>query len=142
MPYIDCETSYVPNTTMKIFVNSLGRQTQYCFYPDEGYVMHYKSVDTEIYDETGVNVIGYNVLYGAGMKSVPISYDFSVVTQDVYTYTDENGMTVNVPIEKIGVEELYTLPIDIVPENQLYGGGNDNDHEVMSTEEPEQAEKE
>lgn len=119
MPYIDCETSFVPNTTMKIAVTSTGRQTQYCFYPDDGYVMHKKSVDTEIYDETGVNVIDYNVLYGAGMKSVPISYDFSTVEQDVYTYTDENGMTVSIPIERIGAEELYTLPIDIVQPNQF-----------------------
>lgn len=122
MPYVDCETSFVPNTTMKIAVTSTGRQTQYCFYPDDGYVMHVKSVDIEIYDGTGVNVIGYNVLYGAGMKSVPISYDFSIVTQDVYTYTDKNGNTVNVPIEKIGTEELYTLPASIVPEKQIYGG--------------------
>lgn len=124
MPYIDCETSYVPNTTMKIFVNSLGRQTQYCFYPDEGYVMHYKSVDTEIYDATGENVIAYTELFGRGMKSVPISYDFSVTKKDSYTYTDENQMTVNVPLEKIGVEELYTLPKEFVPQNQLYDGAH------------------
>ena len=119
MPYIDCETSYVPNTTMKIAVTSTGRQTQNCFYPDEGYVMHKKSVDLEIYDEAGVNVIGYTELYGNAMKSVPIDYDFSVIVPDIYTYTDENGNTVNVPIEKIGAEELYTLPIDIVPQNQI-----------------------
>ena len=114
MPEIYCETSFVPNTRMTIYENSLGRKITYRFYPNEGYVMHVKSVDMEIYDETFKNVLGYNVLYGAGMKSVPISYNFSVVTQDVYTYTDNNGMTVNVPIEKIGVEELYTLPANIV----------------------------
>ena len=132
MPEIPCEASFVPNTTMKIYENSLGRQTQYCFYPDEGYVMHKKSVDVEIYDETFTNVIGYTELFGSGMKSVSIDYDFSVVVPDTYTYTDENGMTVSIPIERIGAEELYTLPESIVPSNQIYGGGtNDNDHEVM-----------
>ena len=123
MSYIDCETSYVPNTTMKIFVNPLGRQTQYCFYPVDGYVMHVKSVDLEIYDKTGENIVGYTELFGSGMKSVPISYDFSVTKEDKYTYTDENQRTVNVPLEKIGAEELYTLPKDIVPQKQLYDGG-------------------
>ena len=132
MPEIPCNESFVPNTRMAIYENSSGRQTQYRFYPNEGYVMHVKSVDTEIYDETGVNVIGYTELFGSGTKSVPISYDFSVVVQDVYTYTDENGNTQIVPIEKIGVEELYTLPESIVPQNQLYGG--DNNHEVASTQ--------
>ena len=141
MPEIPCNESFVPNTRMAIYENSSGRQTQYRFYPNDGYVMHVKSVDLEIYDETFTNIIGYTELYGSGMKSVPINYDFSVVVQDAYSYTDENGNTVNVPIERIGEQELYTLPIDIVPENQLYGGGNDNDHEVMSTEEPEQEEE-
>ena len=122
MPYVDCETSFVPNTTMKIAVTSTGRQTQYCFYPDDGYVMHVKKNDLPIYDETGINVIDYTELYGSAMKSVSINYDFSVVTQDVYTYTDKNGNTVNVPVEKIGTEELYTLPASIVPEKQIYGG--------------------
>lgn len=131
MPYIDCETSYVPNTTMKIFVNPLGRQTQYCFYPVDGYVMHIKSVDMEIYDKTGENVVGYTELFGSGMKSVPISYDFSVIKEDSYTYTDESGKKVDMPIKKIGAEELYTLPESIVPQNQLYDGAYkvvDNTH--------------
>ena len=38
-------------------------------------------------------------------------------------------MEVSIPIEKIGPEEMYTLPDSIVPTAQIYGSGND--HEVM-----------
>ena len=128
MARIPCDESFVPNTIMEIVVNSLGNQTQYCFTPDDGYVIHLKRDEVEDIDpETGDTVI--NVLYARGTKSVNINYDFSVVVNDVYTYTDENGNTVNIPIEKIGAEELYTLPESIVPSAQIYGVGND--HEVM-----------
>ena len=127
MPEISCNETFVPNTTMKIYKNSAGVPIRYRFYPNDGYVMHVKSSDMDIYDETGINVIGTTKMYGGGMKSVPIDYDFSTVTQDIYTYTDENGITVNVPIEKIGAEELYTLPESIVPSIQIYGGGNNHE---------------
>lgn len=138
MPEIPCAESFVPNTRMAIYENSSGRQTTYRFYPDDGYVMHKKTSDDPIYDEEG-NITGYTEMYGGAMKSVSINYDFSVVVPDTYTYTDENGNTISVPIERIGVEELYTLPESIVPQNQLYGGGG-NDHEVMSDNEQTETE--
>lgn len=118
---IPCSESFVPNTRMAIFENSLGIQTMYRFYPDEGYVMHVKSQDEPIPDEN-YETIGYREMFGSAMKSVSINYDFSVIVPDTYTYTDENGNTVNVPIERIGAEELYTLPASAVDVANTYGG--------------------
>lgn len=114
MPYVDCETSNVPNTTMAVFTNGLGNQTMYRFTPNDGYVLHVKRGDAPIYDEDD-NLVGYTERYCDGSKTVPIDYDFSVVVPDTHTYTDENGMIVNIPIERVGKEELYTLPASIVP---------------------------
>ena len=140
MPLVPIEEIFVPHTTTKVLVNSLGNRTQYYLTPDDGYVLHFKTNDLPIYDHTYENIVGYTEQYSIGGGSVGINHDFSVRVADTYTYTDENGMTVSIPIERIGEEELYTLPIEVVPTNQIYGGV-DNDHEVMSIEEPEQAEK-
>lgn len=119
MPFVPHNEIFVPNTTTKVFINSSGNATQYKIIPNDGYVLHYKTNDIPIYDDGYENIIGYTEQYSAGGGSVHINYDFSVVVPDAYTYTDENGNTVNVPIERIGAEELYTLPIDIVQPNQF-----------------------
>lgn len=113
---------FVPNTTTKVFINSSVNATQYKIIPDDGYVLHFKTNDYPIYDDKYENIIGYNEQYSAGGGSVHINYDFSVKVLDTYTHTDENGMTVSIPIERIGVEELYTLPVSVVPQNSIYGG--------------------
>ena len=120
MPYIDCENSYIPNTTMKIAVTSDGRQTQYCFYPDEGYVLHINSADDVSYDENYENIISRIERYGNKMKSVSINYDFMDISSGTYTYTDDNGNEINIPVEKIGAEQLYTLPSDLVSPENIY----------------------
>lgn len=123
MPEIHCESSFVPNTTMRIFVNSSGNQTQYRFYPDEGYVFHDNRWDGLAEDmETVVE------RFSTGMSSVSIRYDFNTTTQG--TYEGADGVTYNVV--KIGEYELYTLPESAVPIANTYGG--DNDHEVASTQ--------
>ena len=50
MPQIPCDEIFIPNTTTKIFVDSSGVQTQYCIYPDEGFVIHLKRNDVEDFD--------------------------------------------------------------------------------------------
>lgn len=115
MPIIDCETSFVPNTTMKIFENSLGNRTQYIFYANDGYVIHDNRCDYA--DELeGI----YTERFATGQISVSIRYDFTAVTQG--TYEGADGITYNVT--KIGEYELYTLPESAVPTDNTYGGGN------------------
>ncbi len=120
MPYIDCEKSYIPNTTMKIAVTPDGMQTQYCFYPDEGYVLHINSADDVGYDENYENIISRIERYGNKMKSVPIDYNFSDIFPGEFIYTDDNGNEVKLPVEKIGAEKLYALPSDIVSPENIY----------------------
>ena len=115
MPQIPCDKIFIPNTTTKIFVDSSGVQTQYCIYPDEGFVIHLKRNDVEDFDPITEQTTT-TLYFSSGMKSVNINYNFSVKVQDAYTYTDENGNEVTMPIEKIGAEEIFTLPKTIVQE--------------------------
>ena len=114
MPLVPIEEIFVPNTTTEVFVNSQGKRTQYYIKPNDGYVLHVKDEDENIYDENYENVIGRNERYSAGGCSVHIGYDFTVKTPDVYTYTDENGNELTIPIERIGEQEFYTLPESVV----------------------------
>ena len=118
MPFVSYDEIFVPNTTTEVFINSAGNATQYFIKPNDGYVLHVKSEDEPIWDENMENIIGYNERFSYFGKSVNVRYDFSVVVPDTYTYTDENGMTVSIPIERIGEQEFYTLPASVVPENQ------------------------
>ena len=119
MPRVLIEEVFVPYTTTQVVVNSLGNRTQYFITPNEGFVLHFNGNDGVQYNEDYTEVVSRTERYSTGGGSVPIDYDFSVVVPDTYTYTDENGNTVNVPIERIGTEELYTLPINIVSQNQI-----------------------
>lgn len=129
MAWIPCEETFVPNTRMQKVINSSGDHTQYVFTPEDGYVLHLKRDEVEYEDpDTGETTLV--IMFARGNKTVRADYDFDLRVNDVYTYTDENGMTVSIPIEKIGPEELYTLPDSVVPTDQIYGTGTD--HEVMS----------
>jgi hypothetical protein len=139
MPLIPYEEIFVPNTTTKVFINSSGNATQYMIIPDDGYVLHVKDERIPVWDDNRENIIGYQEMYSIGGTSVHISYDFSVKVPDTYTYTDENGNTLTIPIERIGEQEFYTLPESIVPQNQIYGGSNDN--VVASVEEQTETEQ-
>ncbi len=140
MPFIAHDEIFVPNTTTKVFINSSGVATQYKIIPDDGYVLHLKDEDELIYDDNYENVIGRNERYSYGGASVHISYDFTVKVADTYTYTDENGNTQTIPIERIGAQEFYTLPASVVPQNMTYGGGNN--HVVASVDDPKKTEAE
>ena len=125
--YEDIIPTLVPNTTMKRTLSN-GNPMNIRIYPEDGYVLHLKRNDEENFDPiTGETTI--TLWFSSGMKSVNINYDFSVKVQDTYTYTDENGNYITIPIEKIGAEEIYTLPESIVPTAQIFGGGNG--HEIM-----------
>lgn len=112
--YEDIVPTLVPNTTMEKTLSD-GNAINIRIYPDDGYVLHLKRHDYEDIDPiTGETVT--TLRFCSGMKSVNINYDFSVKVQDTYTYTDENGNEVTIPIEKIGAEEIFTLPKSIVQE--------------------------
>lgn len=138
MPLVPIEEIFVPNTTTQVFVNSQGNRTQYYIRPNDGYVLHVKDEDENIWDDNHENIIGRNERYSIGGTSVHISYDFIVKVPDTYIYTDENSNTQTIPIERIGAQEFYTLPESVVPQNQIYGGSNDN--VVASVEEQTETE--
>lgn len=105
------ETTLIPNTTMnKMIVN--GVHNGYEIQAVNGYVLH----DNRINGLDDFDNVVPRFKYGA--TTVPVSYDFDNVTNGAFTYTDENGMDVTVPVEMIGEYEFYTLPVSVVPEDQ------------------------
>ncbi len=86
MSYIPIETTFIPNTTMYKFINSLGNHTMYRITPNEGYVLHDKDLDTYAdYDENG-NGIGEPISLGfyAGNRTVRYDYDFTANPREFY----------------------------------------------------------
>ena len=106
--YEDIVPTLVPNTTMKRTLLD-GNAINIRIYPEDGYVLHLKR-DDDVRTDPDTGETTTTLYFCKGMKSVNINYDFSVKVQDTYTYTDENGNEVTIPIEKIGVEEIFTLP--------------------------------
>jgi hypothetical protein len=102
----DVIPSLIPNTVMQKFLVD-GVHKQYTIAPAEGYVVHDNRLDYPVADDygepTGEVILGYS----EGMKSVSASYDF---VANPY--------------------EIYAVPRNTVPEDQIFGGGNNN-HEVM-----------
>lgn len=130
----------IPNTTMvKRFLDGVFKI--YRISPNDGYVLHNKIADEEVIDPDTLEPTGETIpRFCTGMCSVRFDYDFNTVTSGTYTYTDENGDEQSVNVTKIGANEFYTLPENLVPISQTYGGGNNN-HEVASAgEEPAQTE--
>ena len=122
----------IENATVEARYNSSNTLYGYRITPNEGFVLHTKNYDTEVFDEetlepTGEILLGFTSAYAA----VGYNYDFDNVVADTYTYTDENGMTVSIPINKVGRFEIFAIPASIVPENQIFGSGNNGEHEVM-----------
>ena len=121
----------IENAVVVTRYNSSNQVSSYRITPNEGFVLHTKNYDFEVFDEetlesTGEILLGFTSTY----ISLGANYNFSDVVPGFYTYTDENGMTVNIPINKVGRFEIFAIPASIVPENQIFGGGND-DHEIM-----------
>lgn len=97
----------IENTTMEKYVDGNGVERTYIIAPIEGYVLHDSRKDwTDIDQETNEEVVfeGF-ATYGV---SVPITYDFAANPYNLYT--------------KLASE---------VPADQIFGGGTDNEHEVM-----------
>lgn len=114
-------TSPVPNTTLR---ERLRDGELYCYRIEavEGYQLHDKDLDMpeldETFNETG-NIIPW---FTGGTTTVLKNYDYSITAQGEYKYTDENGIEVTVPVTMIGAREFYTVPENIVPEEQKLGG--------------------
>ena len=108
-------TPIIPNTTMqKMTVNGVDRQ--YKISPISGYVLHGKTRDwIDVDPETGEETFYRG--YGRGDSTVAISYDFDN-TIEIEGYT------------AYGAREIFARPESEVPDNQIFGGGNNN-HEVM-----------
>lgn len=112
MAYIDMET-LIENATMKKRVDdTTGELLSYRIYPNEGYVLHSTSYDKEVFDEetgepTGEILPGF-IPYPA-FVTVGYNYDFTA-----------------------NPRQLYCVPQDTVPENQIFNNGGN--HEVASTE--------
>ncbi len=115
MPYVDVE-SVIPNTTMQKIVNNSNVELQYVIKPISGYVIHSKTRDwTDTDPVTGAEIFYRG--YGRSSMSVAINYDFNSTTEiDGYT--------------AYGNKEIFARPESEVPDNQIFGGGNNN-HEVM-----------
>lgn len=129
MPVItkeDIIPSLIPNTSMKLGSVD-GVPKQYEITPNEGYVLHDNRCDEEILDPVTFEPTGEMLYrYATGMVSVSKNYDFTVIVPD--TITDINGNTI--AVNKVGTFEFFAVPTSAIPENQTYGGVN-NEHEVM-----------
>ena len=110
MALVDVTPVY-ENTTMQASYNSENVLRTYWIKPIEGYVLHSSSYDVEVIDEetglpTGEILLGY-ISYPASV-SVAYNYDFEANPRNI-----------------------FAVPADSVPENQIFGGINKPDHEVM-----------
>ena len=108
----------IPNTTMQKRLNN-GVQTTYLITPNDGYVLHDNGYDFPIFDEEYNETIMLG--YRTTTATVAAAYDFSTAEM-----VDESGNTVLA----YGNRQFYTKLASDVPENQIFGGG-DNDHEIM-----------
>lgn len=107
-------TPIVPNTVMRIRLRD-GVPYQYLIKPVDGYVLHDSTYDTYDMDFSTMTeylvCLGYRTTEG----SVAASYDFSTGTM-----LDDEGNEVTY----YGSRQFFTKLASEVPENQIYGGGN------------------
>lgn len=108
-------TPIIPNTTMQIYTNGQGVDLAYYITPIEGYVIHDKARDFQavdpdtfdpLFDENGdpIMVQGFTT----ATASCGLNYDFEA-----------------------NPREFFTKPENEVPADQIFGGGGNNDHEIM-----------
>lgn len=99
-------TTLITNTTMeKVYVD--GVHTVYYITPISGYVLHdqkrdWMETDFDTMEET------LKLGYTRGTASCAANYDFAA-----------------------NPREFYAVPETDVPADQIFGGGGNNDHEVM-----------
>lgn len=118
--FVEINPSLIPNTVMRQRMDeATGEPMTYRIKPIEGYVLHDKQlefpeIDMETGFETGVTYRGYS----ASEISCWHNYDFTnTTTIDGYT--------------AYGSREFFARPESEVPSNQIFGGGNEPEHEVM-----------
>ena len=111
-------TSPIPNTTMLEKLRD-GVLYVYEIKAIDGYILHDKNRDWYEYNpETGMESEEVTRGYTTGKASCAASYDFTATTTiDGYT--------------AYGTREFFARPASEVPENQIFGGGGNNDHEIM-----------
>lgn len=99
----------IANTTMYKYINSNGVHSNYRITPNEGYVLHDQKRDWyEEFDDEG-NPIGTPILgFTRGTASCEANYDFIA-----------------------NPREFYAVLATTVPADQIFGGGDNNNHEVM-----------
>ena len=110
--YEDVVPSLIANTIMqKVFLNGVHKTFRVT--PVDGYVLHDSARDWYVPEEN-VTTRGYTT----GTATCAAAYDFNTVTMiDGYT--------------AVGAREFFARPRSEVPEDQIFGGGDNNDHEIM-----------
>ena len=98
--------SLIENTTMyKKYID--GVHKVYSITPNEGYVLHDKVGDLIVEDEvTGEEIV--TLAYFRGTCTCGANYDFAANPREFYAVLESS-----------------------VPADQIFGGGNNNDHEIM-----------
>lgn len=104
----------IQNTTIIPYYSGDNKLRAYHITPNEGYLIHVLDPESEAEDRTIPTFTSKTITVG-------YNYDFNNVVADTFTYADEN-----VPVNKVGNLGLYTIPADIVPKNEIYGGGDKN----------------
>lgn len=124
--YEDVTPSLIPNTTMqKMFIDGIHKR--YVIEAIDGYVLHDNRCDEELIDPDTYEPTGEMLYrYATGTVTVNANYDFTAITPD--TITDINGNII--AVNKVGAFDFFAVPASVIPENQIYGGSNNN-HEVM-----------
>ena len=98
----------IPNTTITLHHSGLG----YVITPNDGYVLHHSSRDWTETDPLTMEQTFYRG-YGRSSCSAPLNYNFDETTIiDDYT--------------AYGRFEIFARPESEVPENQIFGGGNND----------------
>ena len=104
--YQDVNPSLIANTTMQKRLYD-GVHKQYLIAPNENYVLHDNRLATDI-DIDGNPIDPPLAGYTGTTVSVAASYDFTA-----------------------NPFNIYAVLRNTVPEDQIFGGGDNNDHEVM-----------
>lgn len=124
--YEEIIPSPIENTVVEKMLRD-GEHTSFRITVNEGYVLHDNRNDEPIFDDNGEETGEHISFYCSGSTTVWHNYDFADTENGTYTYIDENGMEVTIPVVMVGGFQLYTLPASVVPANQIYGSGGNHE---------------
>lgn len=97
-----------PNTRMEAYYNTNNVLRTYYIYPLEGYALHDNAYDEHVIDEYGNETGEVRQMFTTAFTTVPATYDFEA-----------------------NPDNIFAVPLSELDEDQLCGGGDNNDHEVM-----------